>query len=195
MQYLTAHGGIQRFCSPEKQINETGEFHCYNEMDYLYVQSGKKIKPDYIIAFRKNGEIANIKFIKQAATDWGGELPIVIIDVNECLKEQKRQIDELLNLYNLQKTPELAQKIIQKIKNNRKSTKNREPFYEDSLIKQLETYLEQNKGGNQVTKEDLAINSGLVTPQERQEGPKVMKRILQQIRTIAEKRDEDNSER
>ena len=113
----------------------------------------------------------------------------------KCLKEQKRQIDELLNLYNLQKTPELAQKIIQKIKNNRKSTKNREPFYEDSLIKQLETYLEQNKGGNQVTKEDLAINSGLVTPQERQEGPKVMKRILQQIRTIAEKRDEDNSER
>ena len=44
-------------------VNETGK---HNELDFARYQGGKKVQPDYIVVFRKNGEIKNFEKAKTA---------------------------------------------------------------------------------------------------------------------------------
>ena len=78
-----------RYYSPENQINKTTG---HNEMDYRRIQGGEKKQPDYIVAFKKGGEIENIDKIAKAAQDWEGKLPVVIIDVDRCLESERAKI-------------------------------------------------------------------------------------------------------
>lgn len=64
------------------------------EMDYRRIQGGVKKQPDYIVAFKRNGKIANIEEIIKASKNWEGNLPIVIVDVDECERDQARESKE-----------------------------------------------------------------------------------------------------
>lgn len=81
----------EKYYSPDNLIENTD---VYNEMDYRRIQGGVKKQPDYIVAFKRNGKIANIKEIIKASKNWEGSLPIVIVDVDEYEKEQARETKE-----------------------------------------------------------------------------------------------------
>ena len=80
--------GAEKYYSPDTQIEKTD---LYNEMDFRRVQNGKRKQPNYIVAFKRNGNIDNLEMVIKATKDWGGNIPIVIIDVDECEKEAQKQ--------------------------------------------------------------------------------------------------------
>ncbi len=110
----TAWGG-EKYYTPNEQVERT-EY--YNEMDFRRIQGGKKLQPSYIVVFRRDGEIANMDEALKAQKHWGG-LPIVIVDVDACLEEERRKVNEMLELYDEQPSEELAKQIVQKVRNNR----------------------------------------------------------------------------
>ena len=85
----------EKYLSPTNQIRRTED---YNEMDFRRVQGGKKKQPDYIVVFRKKGEIDNIEEAIKASKDFSG-LPIVVIDVDECLASEREKVKGLLEQY------------------------------------------------------------------------------------------------
>ena len=55
---------------------------------------------------------------QKASKEFGG-LPIVVIDVQKCLESEKQKVLELKKIYQQEKSSKLAQKLYQKIRNNR----------------------------------------------------------------------------
>lgn len=109
----------EKYCSPETFINEThlSKFK-YNEMDFKRIQKGIKKQPDYILVFKKDNIISNIEEAKKVSSQWGG-LPIIFIDVNKCLKNERKKLDELILKYKENNSIQILKEIIQKIVNNR----------------------------------------------------------------------------
>ena len=105
----------ERYLSPDSQINETEG---YNEIDFKRIQDGKKKQPDYIVVFKRNEKIDNIEKAQKASKEFGG-LPIVVIDVDECLKIEKQKVEELHAEYQETNNISKAQELYQKIRNNR----------------------------------------------------------------------------
>ena len=107
----------ERYYSPNSQIDSTIG---YNEMDYYRIQDGKKKQPDYIVVFKTNGQInsQNWQYAKQAQRDFGGKLPIIIVDVDKCLECEENKVHIMIADYRVNPTRELLNKIKQKIKNN-----------------------------------------------------------------------------
>ena len=89
--FVSRAGHDEKYYSPDNLIENTD---VYNEMDYRRIQGGVKKQPDYIVAFKRNGKIANIEEIIKASKNWEGSLPIVIVDVDECEKDQARETKE-----------------------------------------------------------------------------------------------------
>ena len=110
----------EEYLGPDSQINQTAYNHRYhyNEMDFRRIQNGQKKQPDYILVFRRKGDIPNFNEAKKASDDWGG-LPIVIIDVDLCLENEHRKVKEMLNEYYNNPTQELFSALKTKILNNR----------------------------------------------------------------------------
>lgn len=194
-----------KFYTPDTQIDKTRG---YNEMDYYFIQGGKKIQPDYIMAFRKNGKIDNIEQVVQGAKGWGGELPIVIVDVDRCLAAERGKVDNMLMQYNQQKTPQLAREILQKVRNNRQTDNS---FGEDIPVKDIEEWLEEqglqeiledndvrtnNQAGTQgkVTMSDLEVNNRKVSAQERKEGISAMRKLRDKLQEMVSKREGEDIE-
>ena len=136
---------VVNFLSPNSQIDKT---EIYNEMLYKRMQNGEKKQPDYIVVFAKDGNIPNIEEAKKAQKDWGKDekgnykMPIVVVDINECIRSENEKVDKLMEEYKNNPTTETAKEIFQKVKNNRVTTKRWgiEEFREDI---NLETF--QNK--------------------------------------------------
>lgn len=128
----------EKYYTPNSQINQTKD---YNEMDIFREKEGEKIKPDYIVAFRKNGKIDNKKEILCAYNDWEGELPIVIVDIDRCLEIEKQDIEKMFTEYNETNDKDVAestcQRIIQKINNNLQTIQN-QGIEDDSIKKFLD---------------------------------------------------------
>ena len=115
----------EKYCSPETMINEThkSEKFRYNEMDFKRIQGSEKKQPDYILVFRKDNVISNLDEAKKASKQWG-DLPIVVVDVDKCLKSERSKVDTMINEYaNTQSLP-LMKQIIQKIANNKVTNPN-----------------------------------------------------------------------
>lgn len=106
------------YYGPDKQINNTPlGIHKYNEMDFKRIQNGRKKQPDYILVFKKDGIIENIENSKKASQDWNN-LPIVVIDVNKVLDNEKRKLIDLITKYYENPTQEILELITIKIRNN-----------------------------------------------------------------------------
>ncbi|MBR3134467.1 MAG: hypothetical protein IKG56_03305 [Clostridia bacterium] len=113
--FVSEAGHHERYFTPDEQIARTES---YNEMDLRRIQGGEKLQPSYIVVFRKGGVIANMDEALKAQKQWGG-LPIVIVDVDACLEEERRKVDEMLEQYDEHPSEELAKQIVQKVRNNR----------------------------------------------------------------------------
>jgi len=88
--FVSVPYGSERYLSPNQQIEQTSK---YNEMDFRRIQGGKKKQPDYIVVFKKYGEIYKMKVAQLASKQFGEAtgkpLPIVIIDEDRCLETEK----------------------------------------------------------------------------------------------------------
>lgn len=108
------------YYAPNNQINQTAynQKYKYNEMDFKRIQNGQKKQPDYILVFRKNGLISNLEEAKKASLQWDN-LPIVVIDIDLCLKSEYNKLIELINQFYQLPTLEIYNQIKTKILNNR----------------------------------------------------------------------------
>lgn len=108
------------YYAPNNQINQTAynQKYKYNEMDFKRIQNGQKKQPDYILVFRKNGLISNLEEAKKASMQWDN-LPIVVIDIDLCLKSEYNKLIELINQFYQLPTLEIYNQIKAKILNNR----------------------------------------------------------------------------
>lgn len=105
----------EKYLAPDSQIQQTQR---YNEMDFKRIQSGNKKQPDYIVVFKKNGKIKNMRKAKKASYDFEN-LPIVVIDVDECLRTEKEKIKKLYEEYKKTGSEEIKLELSEKIRNNR----------------------------------------------------------------------------
>ena len=110
----------EEYLSPDNFINKTTDNrqYKYNEMDFRRISNGIKKQPDYILIFKRDGEISGLDEAKKASSDWNG-LPIVVIDVDLCLKSEKDKLNNLLEEYYANPNNELYEMIKTKIMNNR----------------------------------------------------------------------------
>ena len=157
----------EEYFVPDEQINHTCQ---YNEMDFKRIQGGEKKQPSYIVVFKQNGIIDNLKNAKKASKDWGG-LPIVVIDKDECLESERNKVKQMEAEYIGNPSPELARAIYYKIRNNRVT---------DSCFC-TETDISRYKFNEQaVSKRELAENSNEVSGEDRRD-------CMAKIRTAIEK--------
>ncbi len=189
----------EKYYDNDTQINETVR---HNEMDIRRIQGGEKKQPDYIIAFKAGNKIKNLDKIQQAYNDWEEKLPIVIVDVDECLRQQGKEINNMMTEYEqtediVEKT-RLGKEITQKVKNNKntiESFKNGKNFYNEigknkqSIEKQLrrikEEY-EKNKDllinkERKIGEEVLEDNYNSLTPEDRKGTMNQLKSIISKI--------------
>lgn len=188
----------ERYFSPDRLINETIMF---NEIDFRRIQGGVKKQPSYIVAFRKKGKIDNIEKIIQAAKDWEGKLPIVIIDEDKVREAEKGKIQQGLDEYKLSKDPQKAREILQRLKNNDntysfrfdKDTERYLNFLGDEMKKQ-----EQEDRTNQTpsiankvqkAKAELSQIYDGVSAKERQESVSEIRRLREKIQNITQKKE------
>ena len=157
----------EEYFVPDEQINHTCR---YNEMDFKRIQGGEKKQPSYIVVFKQNGIIDNLKNAENASKDWGG-LPIVVIDKDECLESERNKVKHMEAEYIGNPSPELARAIYYKIRNNRVT---------DSCFC-TETDISRYKFNEQaVSKRELAENSNEVSGEDRRD-------CMAKIRTAIEK--------
>ncbi len=117
VSFVSTAGHGERYYAPDNQVNNTTH---HNEMCWRRMQNGEKKKPDYIVVFKAYGTIEpdHWNYALQAQKDFGGKLPIVIIDIEKCLESERQKLDEMVALYKANPSPELLIQIRQKIKNN-----------------------------------------------------------------------------
>ena len=191
------------YYSPDNQINKTTK---YNEMDYSRFQNGKKKQPDYIIVFKENGEIPYIEKAKRASKEWSA-MPIVVVDKDRCLENERDKLDNLLEQYRAGNKI-LAREIYYKIRNNRQTSKNfakeisidefkieiekqekTELSEEQKKLRKMQTNNKENltkeNENVEVTKEDMQKNSEQVSAEERKQEMSKMKQLYLQIHSIA----------
>ena len=179
------------YYSPDEQINHTDN---YNEMDYRRVQNGVKKQPDYIIVFRVSGKIDNMDKALSAQKDWGGKLPIVVIDVDKCLEAEKEGIKQMIKENKENPDIELAKKIVQRASNNERTLarfKNqkdaREDFFEG--IEEIEEYKAQVELYEQKKEEERKIKEA--EKAKRLEEKEAKKVDIEQVKEIYESTTEE----
>ena len=174
-----------KYYSPDNQINKTKR---YNEMDYARFQNGRKKQPDYIIVFKERGQVQNLEEAKKASKDWGG-MPIVVIDKDKCLETERSKLDNLLEKYR-EGDKSLASEIYYKIRNNRVT---RGDFAKEINMDEFKREMEEeennreqikSKRDNEVTKEDMKINSERVSAEERKQEMSKIEQLYLQIHSI-----------
>ena len=156
----------ERYLPPDQQINETKR---YNEMDFKRIQGGEKIQPDYIVVFRKDGEISNIDTAQMASEQFGEatgkKLPIVIIDEDKCLETESRLVGDMIENFNNSPSREKAELICQKIRNNRVRNPS---FSSDIDISYIQEYSEKNNNEPTVTINEFEQCFAETKPEERE---------------------------
>ena len=165
---IELEGTNEVYRNPDSQINLTN---LYNEMDFRRIQNGKRKQPDYIVVFKENVQCANLEAALKAQADWG-QLPIVIIDKDECLESEQRKVGKMLEEYKISKTRQEKNKIGREIKikicNNRKDNYS---FCNDVDIDELveEYNIPSVKNENSVSISDLEIIDAQINYKERAE--------------------------
>lgn len=157
----------KKFLAPDNMIDNTNN---YNELSYRRNQKGKRLQPNYIVVFKYNGEIENLEEAKKTQKDWGG-LPIVVVDVDECIKSERAKVDAMIEEYKINPNVRLAKQIRSKIRNNRQFRSNYgmrkiTNFYKDIDIEKF--IIEENHETNrkviekELEENDCLINNGQV---------------------------------
>ena len=176
----------EKYLSPTNQIRRTKY---YNEMDFKRTQGGKKKQPDYIVVFRKNGKIDNIEKAIKASKDFSG-LPIVVIDVEECLASEREKVKGLLEQYRKTGDSKIKEAIEEKLRNNRVTDNS---FCSDMGIDEF--LRDASKKDEEVSMEVLEELYEEVTSSERQEESTRLRCGYAKIMKIKGERGNKNGER
>lgn len=158
----------EEFLTPENQVNNTV---MYNEMDFRRIQGGKKKQPDYLVAFREHGEIQNLEKVLKAQEDWSTDdkkFPIVIVDVDKCLEEEKKKIGIMVEKFLKTKDEKLAMEIITKYYNS--FQKDEVHFLSDEIYKDILVVAKEAKKklfSKQKLKFEALIEQALETNDEK----------------------------
>ena len=91
-------------------------------MDFRRIVNGKRIQPDYIVVFRTHGRIPNMDEAKKAREDFkrrGIDLPILIIDKDECLKAEAYEIAGMILEYEGNPNKKLKEQIKKSFENKK----------------------------------------------------------------------------
>ena len=193
---FVSQSAYEEYRTPNNQINNTIN---YNEMDIKREINGVKKQPDYIIAFKNDKKIENLEEVKNAARDWEGRLPIVIVDVDKCMKSERGKIRKMLDEYAKTKDLNLAKKIQQKVRNN-KQTKNsfikQEIVIENKDKDKIDHHIissqyeidddeiEQPPNEVEIDIEQSLINYKKLTPLERKEASEAIRRLRELEQSI-----------
>ena len=180
--------GAERYLAPNNQIANTLR---YNEMDFRRIQGGEKKQPDYIVVFRKKGKIKNMDTAEKASQDFGG-LPIVVIDVDECLAVERKMAEELYEEYKATGSPQVKAKLQEKLRNNRVTDFH---FCRDiDMDSIIENQTEQERTEEaRISMEDLGEIYAEVSGMEREEEIKRIRMLYKEIRNIKEKEDNNDA--
>ena len=165
---MIAGNGNETYCLPDNLINrtESGRYGG-NEIDFRRKQDGKTKKPDYILVFRKNGKIDNMDEAQKASKQWDG-MPIVIVDVDKCLEEQKNKALDLIEEYKRTKDKNAIKSAYQIIRNNRQTECTF--MYEIEINYLIQEQADVENGEKKEVKisfEDLKENDEMVSEEER----------------------------
>ncbi len=175
----------EKYYTPDQQINKTDN---YNEMCFRRIQNGEKKQPDYIVVFRKNGKISNMKQAEKASKQWGN-MPIVIVDIDKCLEAERQKLNNLMQKYKQKPTPALTKMINQKVRNNRVTDYKFAVDINDELEKMNDEYNRFEK-----QKEESAQNTQEIEMKREGDSSKESKmQIL--YRTVKQSVEEDKDER
>ena len=134
----------EKYYSPDNLINNTTD---YNELDFYRFQNGERKQPDYIVCFREYGKINYLEKAKKASKDFGG-LPIVMVDIDKCLENERQRVLKLKQEYDEKPNEELLKKIYKTIRNNRVT---RPDFCSEFNIDKIENFVRQQT----ITKKEL----------------------------------------
>ena len=182
----------EEYLAPDSQISNTLG---YNEMDFRRVQGGEKKQPDYIVVFRKDGKIPNMDKAEKASKDFG-DLPIVVIDEDECLASEKQKAEELFEEYQETGNTDVRKKLEEKLRNNRVTD---DSFCRDTdmdvVLKSLDEKEEtvEKETEPKVSMKDLDEIYGEVSGKERQEEAGKIKTIYEKIKNIKEREDDSDA--
>ena len=180
LKITTSNAG--KFCTPDNLVNET---EIYNELDYARYQGGKKKQPDYIVVFEKDGKRRNWENALKAQKEWGG-LPIVVVNVDKCLENERNKVQDLLTQFHETSDTKVLEEAIQKIRNNRQTNGK---FCEDINIEEMKKQLgelqkREEKTNEQVTLEDLEENYEMVDAMDRKKEASKISQIYTKLRQI-----------
>lgn len=178
---------VERYYTPDEQINRTER---YNEIDFRRIQDGKKMQPNYIVVFKENGKMLNFEEAKNASKQWG-DMPIVIVDKDECIKSEKQKVKDMIAEYKKNPSTELKKQINQKIRNNKVTDENFEielkrERTEDKNEKKVEL-VKNDKKVEKIGLEDLEKNYNSVSPKDRSKEVGKIKNIYTKMQEIAQK--------
>lgn len=176
----------EKYYSPDRQINETKK---HNEMDFRRMQNGENKQPDYIVVFQRDGKIDNLEKAQKASKEFG-DLPIVVIDVDECLEAEADKVDELLEQYEESYSPEIAEKIYYKVKNNRITESD---FYPDADLEEMKEAMESQESFK-ISKDDFQKMYEKSNAQERNIVSKKLKSIYTKIKSIVSEHEDGKYE-
>lgn len=137
--------------------------------------------------FRKDGKIPNIDKAKKASKDFEG-LPIVVIDVDECLASERKKAEEMFEEYKKMSNPQVGIKLLEKLRNNRVTDYD---FCRDTDMDKTLQSLKDQKSRKEadVSMEDLEEIYGEVSGKERQEETGKIKMVYERIRMIKGRKD------
>ena len=183
-----AYGG-EKYFDPNDLINNTKG---HNELDFSRIQKGEKKQPDYILTFRKNKEIKNIEDALKAQKQWEDKLPIVVVDIDKCIEQEKQKIygDEenqgLKYEYEKNPTKENAKKLYYAVRNNTITCNrwNLEKEFEDIDLAELKEKFEEKEIGINTLKEAYEQT----TAKERENEMSRIQRIYNQIKDITKEK-------
>ena len=168
----------EKYYSPDNLINNTTD---YNELDFYRFQNGERKQPDYIVCFREYGKINYLEKAKKASKDFGG-LPIVMVDIDKCLENERQRVLKLKQEYDEKPNEELLKKIYKTIRNNRVTR----PDFCSEMIDEIEKLFEKN-----ITKKDLECNYKETTVQERQQMSSMIKNIYKRLTNLTKENNEN----
>ena len=187
----TPYESYINFCTPDSQINNTPDYRLgYNEMLLNRVQDGERKQPSYIVVYKENGLIENLEVAKEASKDFEPQLPIVVIDKDECAKSERNKLGNMIEEYKATENMELLQQIRQKVKNNQ--------FWNNEFIKkgsELEINLQEldtlqtvqkSKEEGIIKEEEYEECYKNVNVQDRQKSVSIIRSIYNEIENIKE---------
>lgn len=206
----------RNYCAPNTFINNTQEgFFAYNEINLKrrYVDKNGEItktQPDYIVYIKderddkaKSAEIWRncIQASKDFAID-GNPMPIVIIDVQYCIKAEQEKIKQLYEKYKESGELEVLEALFQKIKNNSKSSRTRDDFGSDMKFDYAKKVFDHLTKNNEIEKQNMQMiqevlydvikNPSKQTTKETMDEAKIMYDNIKNIQKNLENKEKQN---